>query len=406
MKNKILYSKKVLHRHNVLFQVSEAHLNLKEASRELNLSYRHTKRLFKRFILGNRSMDALLFTRTHSPGHKLDIAIKNKVISFYQEHPDLNNYHLADLLEPILSRKLHPSTIRTILIQAGLYPVNKSRKRRARKRFERERFGELIQMDSSQHKWLPCSKKYFYLVLLLDDHSRAILAARIFEHDTTWNNMLVIREAIEKYDLFEILYTDNASMFNLIRTGFSRHFEYRTDLEKVQTEIHRALLELGITLLHHPPKQPQCKGKIERLFAFLQDRFLKQAVHCKTLKELNDYLQKWIHWYNNRPHTSTEVTPADRMANSVCKTIPDGLNLDDVFCFKDNRTVKQDNTFAFNNKNYQLTNFRLKSTWAKTKIRLHVIQDKYIRVFYQDQLIQKVPIKKLVPIKGTFGSCC
>ena len=398
MKKQTLYSKKVLHRHNILFQVSEAHLNLKEAGRELNLSYRHTKRLFKRFVLGNRSMDSLLFTRTHAPAHKLDIAIKNKVISFYQKHPDFNNYHLSDLLEPVLSRKLHPSTIRTILIQAGLYPVNKSRKRRPRKRFERERFGELVQMDSSQHKWLPGSKKYFYLVLLLDDHSRAILAARIFEHDSTWNNMLVIREAIKKYGLFEVLYTDNASMFNLIRTGFSLHFEYRADLEKVQTEIHRALLELSITLLHHPPKQPQCKGKIEKLFAFLQDRFLKQAAHCKTLNQLNNYLQKWIYWYNNKHiHATTEVTPVQRISNSICKPIPADLNLDDVFCFKDDRTVKLDNTFAFNNKIYQITNFRLKSTWAKTKIRLHILPGKYIRVFYQDQFIQQLPLKKSCP---------
>lgn len=398
MKKETLYPKKVLHRHNIFFQVSEAHMNLKEASRELNLSYRHTKRLFKRFIQGNRSMDSLLFRRTHAPAHKLDTAIKNEVISFYQKQPNLNNYHLADLLEPVLSRRLHPSTIRAILIQAGLYPMNKIRRRRARKRFERERFGELVQMDTSQHKWLSGSKKYFYLVLLLDDHSRAILATRIFEHDTTWNNMLVIREAIEKYGLFEILYTDNDSMFNLIRTGFSMHFDYRANLEKVQTEIHRALLELGITLLHHPPKQPQCKGKIEKLFAFLQDRFLKQAAHCKTLEQLNNYLQKWIQWYNNHHlHTTTEVTPVQRMANSVCKPVPAGLNLDDVFCFKDDRTVKLDNTFVFSNKNYQITNFRLKSTWAKTKIKLHILPDKYIRVFYQDLFIQQFLLKKPCP---------
>ena len=389
-----LYSKKVLHRHNILFRVSEGFINLNEASREIDLSYRHTRRLFKRFIEGSRSMDALTYRKAHSPAHKLDVAIKKKVLSFYRRYPGLNNCHLADLLEPELPRRLHPSTVRAILIQAGVYPVNRLKKRRARKRFEKERFGQLIQMDTSQHRWLAGSKKDTYLVLLLDDHSRLILAARIFEHDTSWNNMLVIREAIEKYGLFEILYTDNASIFKLIRTGFSRHFEYRVDLEKVQTEIHRALLEIGITLLPHPVRQPQCKGKIERIFGFMQDRFLKQAASCKTLKQLNDYLQKWILWYNTKwVHSITEVTPLERISNSVCRDLPKGLNLDDIFCFKQNRTVKLDNTFAFGNKTYQITDFKIKSTWAKTKVRLHILPDRCVRLFYEERFIQEFPLK-------------
>lgn len=396
--NKPLYPQPVLHRHNILFRVSEGLMNLKQASVELHLSYRHAKRLFKRFMQAKRSMDALLFRRTHAPAHKLDVSTKNKVLSFYQKHPDLNNCHLAELLEPVLSRRLHPSTIRAILIQAGVYPVNRPGNPRPRKRFERERFGQLIQMDTSQYKWLSASKKDTYLVALIDDHSRAMLAARIFEHDTTWNNMLVIREAVEKYGLFEVLYTDNDSMFKLIRTGYSRHFEYRTDLEKVQTEIHRALLELGITLLAHPPKQPQCKGKIERLFGFMQDRFVKQTAHCKTLKQLNDYLQKWILWYNTkRPHFTTGLTPLQRMSNSVCRPLPAELNLDDVFCFKQGRTVKLDNTFAFGNKTYQITNFTLKSTWARIKVQLHILPDKCIRVFYQGQFIQKFLLRRCPP---------
>ena len=403
MKDNTIYPKKVLRRHSILFRTSEGFINLKEASKELDLSYRHTRRLFKRFIEGSRSMEALTYRKAHSPAHKLDVAIKKKVLSFYRKYPGLNNCHLADLLEPLLPRRLHPSTVRAILIQAGVYPVNRIKKRRARKRFEKERFGQLVQMDTSQARWLAGSKKDTYLVLLLDDHSRLVLAGRIFEHDTTWNNMLVIREAIERYGLFEIVYTDNASIFKLIRTGFSRHFEYRVDLEKVQTEIHRALLELGITLLPHPVRQPQCKGKIERIFGFMQDRFLKQAAPlgasfraapCKTLKQLNDYLQKWIVWYNTkRVHSITGVTPLERISNSVCRALPRGLNLDDVFCFKQERTVKLDNTFAFGNKAYQISNFKLKSTWAKTKVRLHILPDRCIRLFYEGQFIQEFPLK-------------
>lgn len=107
---------------------------------------------------------------------------------------------------------------------------------------------------------IPHLKKRTYLVAMKDDFSRAILAAKIFPSDTTWANMCIIREAIEKYGLFEAIYTDNDSKFKFIRSGFSMHFEYRVDLERIQTEIHRSLLELEIAFLHHYPKNPEAKG--------------------------------------------------------------------------------------------------------------------------------------------------
>ncbi|MCM8779447.1 MAG: hypothetical protein NC834_06685, partial [Candidatus Omnitrophica bacterium] len=61
---------------------------------------------------------------------------------------------------------------------------------------------------------------------------RELLAAELVEHDTTWNNMLLIRRVIEEYGLFKSLYVDNDSMFKLIRSGWSRHFEYKVDLER------------------------------------------------------------------------------------------------------------------------------------------------------------------------------
>ncbi|MCM8774605.1 MAG: hypothetical protein NC820_07760, partial [Candidatus Omnitrophica bacterium] len=91
------------------------------------------------------------------------------------------------------------------------------------------------------------------MIALLDDHSRELLGVELVERDTTWNNMCIIRRVIEEYGLFQILYTDNDSMFKLIRSGWSRHFEYKVDLERNQKQIHRCLLELGIGLIHTRP---------------------------------------------------------------------------------------------------------------------------------------------------------
>jgi hypothetical protein len=254
-------------------------------------------------------------------------------------------------------------------------------------------FGQLVQMDTSEHFWLPLLGKESCMIAIEDDHSRDLLAAKLVEHDTTWNNMLLIRRVIEEYGLFQALYTDNDSMFKLIRSGWSRHFEYKVDLERVQTQIHRSLLELGIGFIHTRPFEPQGKGKLEKLFRFMQDRLCPVLAKVRTLTVANKIIQDWRGWYNKRIHSITKQRPVDRHAPSVFKPLPPDINLDDVFCFKYHRTVKSDNTFGFDNKTYQITHFRDRISYAKAEIELHVLPGRCIRVFYKDQFVQQFPFK-------------
>jgi hypothetical protein len=74
-----------------------------------------------------------------------------------------------------------------------------------------------------------CGYRRVYLILTLDDHSREILSGGFFNSDNVYNNMLVLRRVIEKYGLFKMLYTDNASLFNLsildIKNGHIKFIE-------------------------------------------------------------------------------------------------------------------------------------------------------------------------------------
>ncbi|MBI4981405.1 DDE-type integrase/transposase/recombinase [Candidatus Woesearchaeota archaeon] len=391
------YPAKVLQRHKVLSMVLNGLLNIKQASQELNLSYRQTQRLLKRFLEGDMSIDTLVYKRTHPAWNKLDRSIEAKVIKTCKQYPNINNCHIADLLEEEIPKKIHPSTVRDILIENKLYQP-KPQKRRPRKRFEMASFGQLVQMDTSEHFWLPLLGKETSMVALEDDHSRDLLDAELVEHDTTWNNMCLIRRVIEEYGLFQTLYTDNDSMFKLIRSGWSRHFEYKVDLERVQTQIHRSLLELGIGFIHTRPFEPQGKGKLERLFGFMQERLCPVLNKVKNLKVANKIIQNWRSWYNKRVHSITKERPIDRHEPSVFKPLPSDINLDDVFCFKYQRTVKSDNTFSFDNKTYQISQFTNRISYAKAEVELHVLPGRYIRVFYKEQFVQQFDFKAMYRI--------
>jgi len=391
--NRNIYSPKILQRYKTLSLAKEGFLTLSEASKELELSYRHTHRLFHRLIQSGMKPDSLLYKRNHHSWNRLSKEEREKVIKVFDSYPEINNCHLSNVLEETLGRSLSPSTIRSILIESGRYHPQ-GKKRRARKRFERKSFGELVQMDTSEHLWLPALGKRTYLIAMEDDYSRELLGARIFTSDTAWNNLYVIREVVERYGVFQALYTDNASMFKFIRKGFSMHFEYKSDLEKIQTQINRALLELGILLIHHEPFQPQCKGKIERIFSFMQSRLYYPLKDVKELFKANQILDEWREWYNKKHiHSITGLRAFDRHYPSSFKPLPKGINLDDIFCFKDTRMVKKDNTFNYQNRTYQITNQTHRFSWNKAKVTLHILPEKCIRVFYQGKFIQEFSYK-------------
>ena len=94
----------------------------------------------------------------------------------------------------------------------------------------------------------------------------------------------------------------------------------------------------------------------------------------------------------------TKQRPIDRHEPSVFKSLAIDVNLDDVFCFKYQRTVKADNTFSFDNKTYQISQFSNRSSYAKAEIELHVLPGKYIRVFYKDQFVQQFNFKAMYRI--------
>lgn len=169
-------------------------------------------------------------------------------------------------------------------------------------------FGELAQMDTHHIRRWPDFDR-IYLIMVIDDYSRMILAGRFFSSDSTYNNMSVLKEAIRKYGLFQMVYTDNSSIFNYtLHTKFSHRvikgqmefYPYHVNSQQVKTDVEIALLGLGIPMISHAIGNPKAKGKIEKLFRFIEGRFVKeQRYQVKSLDELNRNFQMWIKWYNH-----------------------------------------------------------------------------------------------------------
>ena len=106
--------------------------------------------------------------------------------------------------------------------------------------------GMLVQMDSSQHQWLEHIPIKWWLIIMIDDATNEVPYARFFLICTMFANMHVIRRFIEKKGLFSALYVDKASHFETTRHG---GLHCNVSPEQDETQIERALKELGITLI-------------------------------------------------------------------------------------------------------------------------------------------------------------
>src|SRR5260370_42355231 len=78
-------------------------------------------------------------------------------------------------------------------------------------RQRRSRFGELVQWDTSEHDWLEGRGEKLYLIAMIDD-ATSRLFARFVRHDTTEENMKLLKSYVEKFGRPLALYTDKAAI--------------------------------------------------------------------------------------------------------------------------------------------------------------------------------------------------
>jgi len=69
--------------------------------------------------------------------------------------------------------------------------------------------GELIQHDSSYHKWSPYVEEKWHLITSLDNYSRNLLYAEFVEQETSWDHILALESVILRYGLPYAYYVDS-----------------------------------------------------------------------------------------------------------------------------------------------------------------------------------------------------
>jgi transposase InsO family protein len=364
-------------RYGVIKGTLDRKISNSEAATLLDISRRQVIRIknkvrrvdFKGIVHGNRGK---------RPKLAIGDKIKEMILSLYQsQYYGFNVTHFGEFLREEHGIEVSRETLRKLLLISGLRTKSKSPPKHRSRRARMPRSGLLVQMDSSEHRWL--GGKNMWLIATIDDATGEVPYALFVDSDSTENNMRVIKKLVERKGIPAALYTDGASHFIT-----QRHYSYRVNLryDYAPTQIQRALDELGVRLII--AGSPQAKGRIERLFGTFQDRLLKELKLYKisSIQNANHYLHnKFLPRFNKR----FSNPPKD--PETSWRVLPKGLNLDSVFSIKEQRTVMADNTISYKNRLFQILPNKYRISFAKAQVMVEKRLDDSIQIKYKEQYL-------------------
>lgn len=212
-----------------------------------------------------------------------------------------------------------------------------------RKKFEKEHINELWIADCMHGPYILCEKKKrkTFLIDIIDDCSRVIVGARFFLHENTINLETLLKEAMIRFGVPEVLYTDNGALF-------------------VSSHLQLACARLGIGLVHSRPYDSPSRGKIERFHRTVRDKFLP-FVDIKEIDSIDTFnmaLSQWLDKeYQKSYHNGIDAKPMDKWIDDIkvrqIRKIS-ANELDQAFLVTIKRKVKNDSTISVNNILYEV----------------------------------------------------
>src|SRR5437016_11533839 len=266
-------STKELKRVEVLGRVTAGTLRLGSAATLLAVSYRHAKRLLRRFRQeGARGLAHRGAGRPSNRG--TSATIREQVLELVRTKyggdrgvrfgPTLATEHLASEDGVIVQRE----TLRRWMRAAGLWSPTRKRSPHRQRRERKAHFGELVQLDGSFHLWYEARAPRGCLMNLVDDATGRTLA-RLGGEETIWAAVDVLRRWIEAHGVPLALYTDWKNVY--VRAPNAE--EHATGAVPL-TQFGRMCAALDIQII--AASSPQAKGRVERNHGTHQDRLVKK----------------------------------------------------------------------------------------------------------------------------------
>ena len=231
-----------------------------------------------------------------------------------------------------------PAPVHRILSAAGVASVRHRRPARHRQRRDRyPREGMLLQVDGSRHDWLEGRGPYLTLIGGIDDATGLVPWGCFWEQEDAQGYFQLFREVVRRRGIPMAVYSDQHSIFYSTRK--TPTLEEQLTGRRTPTQVGRLLEELGARWIR--ARSPQAKGRVERLWGTFQDR-LTSELRCWCLHPGAGQRGPRASPRPLRHNRRFTVPPAD--PTPAWLPWPRARSPQEVFCFKYQRLVANDNT--------------------------------------------------------------
>src|SRR6202166_3614183 len=392
-------SERELRRAAVLAQVKSGSWRLVEAAERMEVSYRQSKRLWKRYQK-HGAVGLVHGSAGRASNRAKPKKVRTKVVRLIRQKysgevgerfgPTLAAEHLAseDQIE------LSATTVRRWMLSEGLWSRARKVRQHRKRRDRREHFGELVQLDGSFHEWLEGRGPRGCLMNLVDDATSTTLCC-MGEQETIWAAVGVLTAWMEKYGVPRALYTDWKNVY--VREPTQKELLHG---RPALTQFGRMCERLGIKII--AAGSPEAKGRVERNHGTHQDRLVKKLRRKKmaTHEAVNQYLEQEYCDDHNRRFAIDAASEVDHHL-----PVPGAKRLHQIFRLETERVLGNDWVVRHENRFYQVEGQSRNHAPAKSKVMMCEWENGTMEIHYRGRklahhAIQQRPEKpKLVAPK-------
>ena len=363
---------------NVLEQLKAKKITSKQATDALGVSRQTVWRRNKKYLASGRN-SVFHGNKGKESKSKIDAATWQRIDTLLAtDLQGMGPAHATEKLNALYSIDVSAESIRKYMHQKGLMmhcrkPRKPYRSKRPRKMYR----GQLVQMDGSYFAWFKHDPERYCIIALIDDANSEITTLWFCQNETTLDALMSLKKHIESYDIPLALYTDKHSSYRMIdRAAFERG---------ELCDFQKACKKLGIQNIY--ANSPQAKGRVERLFRFLQDRLPHELalMGIATIEQANQR-EAEIRALMNKSY-------AKKPLFSETKSRPASLyNVHEFLTCNETRVLQNDWTFTLNSDHYQVLKDQPIKLAPKDLITIRTYPDKTIKYLCKGEEIRVVPI--------------
>ncbi len=366
-------SNREITRLEVMQRLQDKRLRQHEASRMLGISVRQVKRLFRAYK--DQGPPGLISRRRGKPSHnRLDPQTVQKVIDLIYEHyrdfgPTLAHEKLTEQHDLRLSRE----SVRGIMIAEGWWKPKRAKKPPVHQMRERRAcFGELVQIDGSDHDWFEGRAPKCTLLVYIDDATGRLGELWFVPAETFFGYCEASRHYFERYGKPVAFYSDKHGIF---RVNQPRPLGTTSGL----TQFGRAMQELDVEIIC--ANTPQAKGRIERANQTLQDRLVKELrlQGISDLDRANAFLNEFREDYNRR------FGVAPRSSHDAHRPLLKSENLDIILTHQKTATLSKNLTIQAKGVIYQIQSNRPDYALRKAQVTVCENAQGEVTILYKNQ---------------------